>query len=48
MITSLGDGQIPRIDHDVALPGEDSNKNRLGGRERQTEAGHAGGEDMSV
>lgn len=39
MITSLGDGQILKIDHDVALPGEDSNKisrrRMLGGREME-------------
>ncbi|XP_028452383.1 uncharacterized protein LOC114567547 [Perca flavescens] len=37
-ITSLGDGQILRTDHDVALPGEDGNS---GGIEKKTKAEHA-------
>ena len=46
MITSLGDGQIMRTDHDVALPGEDSNnkirgERTLGERERKLEVGRA-------
>lgn len=51
VITSLGDGQILKIDHDVALPGEDSNKisrrRMLGGRETEP-LWRRGGRDMSV
>lgn len=36
MITSLGDGQVVRTDHDVALPGEDSNTIWWEGDERQS------------
>lgn len=51
VITSLGDGQILKIDHDVALPGEDSNKisrrRMLGGRETEP-LWRRGRRDMSV